>query len=339
MSLRLLIAFIISTNLYAEHTIKNLTYTGYQPYQTAQPYNSGYLQVSDAHRVFFEEFGNPQGVPVLVVHGGPGWGCSAAMSQFFDPAYYRIIMLDQRGSGRSLPFACMDDNTPQAAVHDMELLRTHLNIDQWILFGGSYGTLLSILYGETHPERITAFVLRGICLGRKDDYEHLFYGMGNFFPEAYNEFLSFFTQEEQQDLIGSFYTKCMTYGRAEGQKVADAFMYYDLLCARLYPDVATLKASLDANFTYAVTRAFAYYAYHKFFLEENQLINNIDTIKDIPAYIIHGRYDLICLPSIAYDLYTAWPSAELRFIVNGAHSGYEPAIVQALQTVMNELRA
>jgi proline iminopeptidase len=336
----LLLLFIATSCIASSptHEIKNISYHDFNLYPVTQSFNGGFLQVTQLHRIYFAEFGNPNGVPVLIVHGGPGWGCSALMSQYFDPTHYRIIMLDQRGSGKSVPAACMEDNSPQISVGDMETLRNHLQIEKWILFGGSYGTLLALLYGETHPERVSAFVLRGICLGREQDYTHLFYDMGKFFPEAYADFVACFAQEEKKDLITAMYQRMMSNDTHNAQAVADGFMYYDLLCARLYPEADKLKADLDKIFVFNVTRAFAYYSYHKFFLEENQLLNNIERIKDIPAYIVHGRYDLVCPPSIAYDLYAAWPSAELRFIGNGAHSGYEPAIAQALKSVMDDIQ-
>ncbi|HRN78269.1 MAG TPA: prolyl aminopeptidase [Candidatus Dependentiae bacterium] len=315
--------------------IQNFSFETDTCYTTIKPYYEDYLQVSPYHRIFYAEYGNPNGIPVVVVHGGPGYGCIDSCSKFFDPSYFHIIMFDQRGALKSIPCADMYDNTPQASVHDMELLREHLNIDKWILFGGSYGSLLSILYGETHPDRVLYFVLRGIFLGRKQDYEHLFYGMNKFFPESYQSMLNLLSAEEQSDLITSLHKRIMNSDSSISQPIADAFMYYDGLCSVLNPD---FDDKGDQIVDLSVARAFIHYAAHHFFLEENQLLNNIEKIKHLPAIIVHGRYDLICPPQNAYDLYNVWPNTELWFIENAGHSSEEKILASALTTAMNTLK-
>lgn len=247
-------------------------------------------------------------------------------------------MFDQRGAGRSKPFAQMEDNTPQAAVHDMELLRVHLNIDKWILFGGSYGSFLSLLYGETHPERVTCFILRGIFLGREHEYKNLFYGMGNFFPEAYHDMLNLLSKEEQPTLISALHQRVMNSDSTIHQPIADAFMYYDILCAALNLDHEHVKNTLAHDLALSVGRAFIHYSANRFFIDDNQIINNIHHIKHIPAIIVQGRYDLICLPKNAYQLHTQLPKSQLWFIANAGHALTEPPIAQALKEAMDGLR-
>ena len=339
MLLRLVLSIVFSVTSISAHTIKNICFSEKNLYSIQESFNHGYLAVNDGHQIFFEEFGNPDGMPVLLVHGGPGWDCDKS-SQYFDPNYYRIIMFDQRGCGRSLPFAEMKNNTPQHSVTDMEAIRKYLNIDKWILFGGSYGSLLSILYGETHPDRVYCFVLRGIFLGRKQDYENLLCrdGMGKFFPESYQRMLNLFSEEERTDLIAAMDKRIMSQDEKDHMPLAHAFMYYDLLCAQLFPDFEKIEKNLDQKLALSVSRAFIHYAANNFFLKANQLIRNIEHIKDIPAIIIHGRYDLICPPQNAYELYKKWPLSELWFITNAGHLSTGPSIAQALRNAMDLIK-
>lgn len=311
-----------------------------QMYDTYTSFNYGFLAVSDEHQIFFEEFGNPAGVPVLIVHGGPGFGCEASLTYYFDPAYYRVIMFDQRGCGRSLSSDSMKNNSPQHSVRDMEQLREHLGIDTWILFGGSYGSLLSLLYGQTHPERVQHFVLRGIFLGRKKDYENLLGsdGMAQFFPEEYAQMRDLFSEQEQRDFITALDTRIMSENEHDYAPLARAFMWYDILCATVCPNRQQAQELLRKNFIVDVARAFIHYAAHNFFLTDNQLLDNMGTIAHISATIIHGRYDLICLPSSAYNLACAWPAATLYYIEDAGHSGREPGIAQALKDAMDDIR-
>lgn len=338
----MLLSFIVSTVFSAAficaHNIQNVSFSERNLYAIQEPFNSGYLVVDDVHKIFFEEFGNPKGVSVLVVHGGPGAGCNKSLSQFFDPNYYHIVMFDQRGCGRSVPLAEMKNNTPQDSVKDMEMLRQHLNIDQWILFGGSYGSLLSILYGETYPDRVQCFVLRGIFLGREQDYKNLFYDMGKFFPEIYQQMIDLFAIEERSDLINAMEKRIMNPSETVHMPLAHAFMYYDLLCAQLFPDFEQTKSVLESQVMLNVSRAFIHYAANNFFLKDDQLLNNIEYVQKIPAFIIHGRYDLICLPQNAYDLHVKWPKSELWFVTNAGHLACELSISQALKNAMDEIK-
>lgn len=306
---------------------------------TAQPYEEGYLQVSPLHQIYYAQFGNPQGVPVLCVHGGPCAGCMNTWTAFFDLSFYRVIMFDQRGAIRSRPLAEMKDNTPQFSVEDMETLRKHLQIDKWILFGGSWGSTLSILYGETHPSRVIGFVLRGIFLGRQTDYEHLFYGMRAIFPEAWEEMVRLIPKEERSNLIESIYKRVMDPDPTVHLPMAHAFMRYDTICGTYLPNLQLVhNQDLDDRSALSCTRGFVYYSMNRFFLSENQLLNQIERIAHLPAILIHGRHDVICLPQNAYDLHQKWPNSELWFVPDAGHFSTETSLAKGLKEAMDQVK-
>jgi proline iminopeptidase len=324
----------------AKHDVVSKIYENDTLYTQSLPFNEGYLQVSDLHSIYYAEFGNPQGLPVVTVHGGPGSQCYASWTAFFDQQFYHIIMFDQRGAGRSKPFAEMNENNPQNSIEDMEKLRNHLAIDKWILFGGSYGSFLSILYGETHPERCFGFILRGIFLGRQQDYSYLFYGMKSYYPEAWDEMVELFPEDERSDLISSFYTRIMDPDPSIHLAAARAFMRFDTYCAHLVTDAATIdNVDQDDISTLGIGRAFIYYAAHAFFIEENQILNNLHKVSHLPAIVVQGRYDLICPPQGAYDLYKQWPTSELWFISDAGHSSKEPGIAQGLKEASENMKS
>lgn len=320
--------------LHAEYTheifIKN--FESLDLYQVLEPYEAGYLPVSELHQIYYAQFGNPNGVPVLVVHGGPGAGFSDDYSCFFDLSHYRVIMFDQRGAMRSIPFAEMEDNTPQRSVEDMEALRKHCGVDKWILFGGSWGSALSLLYGETHPEHVLGFILRGIFLGREHEYKHLFYGMGKTFPEAWNEMVQHLPEEEREDLISAFHKRVMNADPYVHLPAAHAFMRFDTICGSLLPDPRAVEdQGRDDDSSLSIGRAFIHYSYNHFFLAENQLLKDLPKITHLPAILVHGRYDMICLPQNAYDLYERWNNAQLWFISDAGHFASEPSTAQGLR--------
>ncbi len=334
---RLAVATLLALNgLSATHQIVNKLYTEQSFYTQTKPFNEGCLKVSQDHSIYFAEFGNPKGIPVITSHGGPGSQCYESWTKFFNPDVYHVIMFDQRGAGRSLPFASMEDNTPQAAVADMEKLRKHLGIDKWVLYGGSYGSFLSILYGETHPENSLGFVLRGIFLCREHDYKHLFYGMKTTFPEIWQEMVDIIPEDERGDLITAFHKRVMDPDPAIHMQAACAFMRFDTFCAHLVPDEQEIEeVNTDIISTLGIGRAFIHYAANAFFIEENQLLNNLDKIAHLPAIIVQGRYDVICPPQGAFDLYQQWPNSELWFISDAGHATSEPGISQGLREAMD----
>lgn len=322
------------------HEVLNKSFESLELYPSTAAYDEGYLQVSELHSLYYAQFGNPAGLPVVVVHGGPGGGCSDGWSSFFDPAYYRVIMFDQRGAGRSMPNAEMRDNTSQRSVEDMEALREHLCIDKWLVFGGSWGSGLSILYGETHPEKCLGFILRGVFLGRQIEYEHVFYGMKGFFPEVWEEMALTIPEDERGDLITAFHKRLMDSNPQVHLPAAHALMRYDTICATLLPDpVLVSQQALDDKSALNVARAFVHYAANQFFFSPNQLVDNISKISHLPAIIIHGRYDTICLPQNAYELHTHWTNSNLWFITDAGHSSSEPSIAKGLREALDEMKA
>lgn len=334
-----LLAFtlIVHAQLYSNERITNKVFETLELYPIMNPYEEGYLQVSELHSLYYAQFGNPNGIPVLVIHGGPGGGCDAAMSAFFDLSYYRVIMVDQRGAMRSKPFTDMRENRPEYLVEDMELLRKYLNIDTWILFGGSWGSALAILYGQTYPERILGFVLRGIFLARKQDYEHIVYGMRKFFPELWQSMVQSLSQAEQTDLITTLHTKVMDTDPKIHMPIAHLFMYYDIVAGtfKANPDLIPKVNDTEAL---SVARAFIHYSANNFFLADNQLLNNIERIAHLPVILIQGRYDIICPPLTAYELHTHWNNSQLWLIPEGGHFGADPCIARGLREAMDEIK-
>ena len=338
MKKQLFFSFLLCVFLNNNCTITNKLFKDVELYPVVEPYQEGYLQVTDLHEIYYAQFGNPQGKPVLVIHGGPGGGCSKELTKMFDLDFYRVIMFDQRGAKRSRPFASMVDNTPQAAVEDMETIREYLAIEKWFVFGGSCGSMLSILYGETHPGRVIGFILRGIFLGREKEYEHLFYGMNKFFPEAWQDMVNLLPENERDDLIPALHKRVMDPDPEIYIPIAYSFMFYDCLCARLCSDHSYVKRVLTYETALSIGRAFIHYSANRFFFEENQLLNNIKKINHLPAIMVQGRYDLICPPENAYDLYKEWPGSKLWFVSNGGHSMGDPAITQGLKIAMEEMK-
>lgn len=328
---------LLAAALAFSHEVTNKLYESLETYPVTTPYDCGYLQVSDIHTIYYAQFGNPDGLPVIVVHGGPGAGCSDFWSSFFDPSFYRVIMFDQRAAQRSTPFAEMFDNTPQASVRDMEALRVCLKIDKWLIFGGSWGSTLSIFYGETHPKRCLGFILRGIFLGRQHEYEHLFYGMKATFPEAWEEMVLEIPIEEREDLIAAFHTRVMDPDPAVHLPAAHAFMRFDTICGALLPDPELLR-DLDDRSALSTARAFIHYCANHFFFSQNQLLDNIGRISHLPLIIVQGRYDIICPPRSAYELFKSWKNSNLWFICNAGHFSSEPSISRGLRLALDEMK-
>lgn len=300
-------------------------------YPIAPPSKQGYLAVSDKHSLYYALYGNPEGIPVVVLHGGPGAGCDQSMTRFFDLDKWYVIMFDQRGAGRSTPRVCMEENTPQHSVADIEVLRNYLGIDQWAIFGGSWGSGLALLYGQNYPDKCLGFILRGIFLARPQDYTHLFYDMGKIFPEAYDPFFHYIPKEERHDLISAYYQRVMDPDPEVHMAAARAFMKYDVICSTHLPNQESVEKIVSNNaLTLSIARACLYYSFHHFFLEPNQILSNMQRIAHIPSIIIHGRWDASCLPEAAYHLHKNWKNSTLWMIPDGGHSASDPAITQAL---------
>ena len=301
-------------------------------------YDSGLLDVGAVHQIYWEQSGNATGVPVVFLHGGPGAGTAPAYRRFFDPTAYRIILFDQRGAGRSTPEADVTDNTTAHLIADIETLRRHLDVERWIVFGGSWGSTLALAYGQAHPDRCIGFILRGVFLF--SDGEVAWFmggegrGMGRFFPEAYRSFLQFIPAVERGDLLGAYYALLIDPDPAVHKPAAAAWCAYENACSRLIP--ANSKAD-DAKSTgqyyggaLSMARIEAHYMMNRGFLAPDQLINGIKAIERHPAIIVQGRYDMVCPIAAADRLACAWPGAQYRVVPDAGHSSMEPSIRAAL---------
>ena len=295
-----------------------------------EPYDSGMLQLDALHTMYWEQSGNPSGVPILFLHGGPGAGSTPAHRQFFDPVYYRIVIFDQRGSGRSIPLGEIRDNTTPHLIHDIETLRQHLGIEKWLIFGGSWGSTLALAYGEAHPNRCLGFILRGIFLCRKQEIEWFLYGLRNFFPEAWNNFVRLLLPTERDNILSAYYQRLLSPDPTVHMPAARAWGAYEGTCSTLLPSPETVNFFSGDIVALGLARMEAHYFSHEIFLPDNALLDNVSKLHPIPATIIQGRYDAVCPIVSAADLHDAWPQAEYIIIDNAGHSAWEPGIQTAL---------
>jgi proline iminopeptidase len=308
-------------------------------YPETSAYDEGYLKVSSVHNVYYAQYGNPDGIPVLVVHGGPGAGCNTSHVRVCDPTYFRIICLDQRGAVRSQPMGEIRENTTLDLIADMEKLRMHLNIDQWILWGFSWGSALSLAYSQHYPNAVIGLVLRGVFLGREEECLQLINNMKDHFPEAWQEFAEFLPENERHDLLKAYYLRVIDPDPKVHLPAAKAFMKYDIICSTLLKRDDLVEQFLENSVqVLCVTRIFMHYAYHQCFFTPNQLLNNAHKIKHLPVTIIHGRYDVITRPQAAYELHKALPNSKLIFIQDAGHAGIEPGISTAVVKTFNNFK-
>jgi proline iminopeptidase len=303
-----------------------------------EPYRTGMLPVDDLHTLYWEECGNPDGQPVLFLHGGPGSGASPRHRQFFDPAHYRIVLFDQRGAGRSLPLGEYRNNTTPLLIEDIERLRAMLGIEQWLVFGGSWGSTLSLAYGEAHPERCLGFVLRGIFLCTKEEIDWFLNGVRWFYPEVHAQFASLVPEEERGDLLKAFGKRLFSDDPAVYLPAARAWGRYEGSCLFLRPDAAAIEDFGSDAISLGVGRLEAHYFLHDGFFTPDQLIRNIDRIRHLPAVIVQGRYDVLCPPAIAFRLKAAWPEARMHVIGDAGHAAYEPGIAAALVAATEQFK-
>ena len=304
-----------------------------------EPHASGMLDLEGPHRMFWEESGNPRGVPVVFLHGGPGAGSSAVHRQFFDPAFYRIVVYDQRGAGRSQPLGCLENNTTPALVGDLERLREHLAIDRWVVFGGSWGSTLAIAYAEHHPERCRALVLRGIFLCRKSEIDWFLYGLRAIFPEPWRTFSSFIPEAERGDLLTAYHKRLVDPDPAVHMPAARCWSVYEGSCSTLLPNPALVADFASDRVALGLARIEAHYFRHDIFLPENFLLDNARRMKDIPGVIVQGRYDIVCPTVSADDLHRAWPEAEYIVVADAGHSAFEPGIRSRLVLATEALKS
>jgi proline iminopeptidase len=288
--------------------------------------------VSERHHIYYEQCGNPAGKPVVILHGGPGAGCGAKMRCFHDPAKYRIVLFDQRGAGRSTPHADLVDNTTWHLVADIEQLRAHLGIDRWQVFGGSWGSTLALAYAETHPDAVTELVLRGIFMLRRWELEWFYQeGASRVFPDAWENYLAAIPVVERHDLISAYHRRLTHEDPAVRLAAARAWSVWEAATSFLYQDPAFMHSHEEDAFALAFARIECHYFVNGGFFEvEDQLLRDVSKIRDIPATIVHGRYDVVCPVANAWDLHRAWPEADLRIIADAGHSGFEAGITDAL---------
>jgi proline iminopeptidase len=301
-------------------------------YPEIEPYDSGFLQVSPLHRVYFEECGNPKGKPVVFVHGGPGAGCNAKSRRFFDPARYRIVLFDQRGCGRSTPHAELTDNTTWHLVADMELLREHLKLPRWQVFGGSWGSTLALAYAQAHPDRVSELVLRGIFMLRRWELEWFYQkGCDAIFPDAWEDYLAAIPAVERGDLMGAYYRRLTSADAGVRMAAAKAWSMWEGGTSFLQPSADYIASTGSDEFALAFARIECHYFVHGgFFDADDQLLRDAHRLKRIPAVIVQGRYDVVCPIRSAWDLHRAWPEADLRIVGDAGHSALEPGITHEL---------
>ena len=296
-----------------------------------EPYQTRSISVSEGHRLHVEECGRSDGLPVVFLHGGPGAGCERYHRRFFDPDVYRIVLFDQRGSGRSTPHAELEGNTTQQLVADIEIVRTTLGIDRWVVFGGSWGSTLGLVYAETHPQRVLALVLRGIFLCRPRDI-HWFYQDGASFlmPDHWQDYRDVIPESERGDMVSAYYRRLTGPDEVACMAAARAWSQWEGRASTLLPKTQVVDHFVDPHTALSLARIECHYFMNDSFLEADQILNNIQRLRNIPGYIVHGRYDVVCPVEQAWALHQAWPGSHLHIIQDAGHSATEPGIVDAL---------
>lgn len=307
-------------------------------YPEIKPYREHKVNVDAPHVLHVEECGNPDGIPVLFLHGGPGSGCEAYHRRFFDPEKYRIVLFDQRGCGRSTPHGCLELNTTQYLVADIEVIRTLLQIDDWVLFGGSWGSTLALVYAQTHPERVRGMIVRGIFLSRQKDLDWFYKdGANRVFPDAWTDLIKPVRENMRNDLITAYDKLLHSNNDLQRMSAAKAWSAWEGHCATLRPNTNVLDHFTDTHTAVSLALIEVHYFKHHSFLEENQILRDMDRIKHIPGMIVHGRYDMICPLDNATDLHHEWVNSELQIIRDAGHSAAEAGITDALVRATDEM--
>jgi proline iminopeptidase len=309
-------------------------------YPDIEPYDRGTLRVSPLHAIYYEQSGNPKGKPVVFVHGGPGGGSDPRQRRFFDPSAYRIILFDQRGCGRSVPHASLEENTTWHLVADMEALRTHLHIARWQVFGGSWGSTLALAYAEKFPHVVTELVLRGIFLLRKSEIDWFYQrGASALFPDAWEDYLAPIPEAERGDLLHAYYTRLTSENTAERLRAAKAWSVWEGRTSFLFQNDELVAKNDQDDYALAFARIEAHYFVNRgFFEKETQLLDDVHRIRHIPAVIAQGRYDVVCPMESAWALHRAWPEAKLVVVPDAGHSALEAGTLHALVSATDRFR-
>lgn len=309
-------------------------------YEPIEPFDTGMLAVSPIHTIYYEQCGNPDGKPVVFLHGGPGGGIVSLYRRFFDPKAYRIVLFEQRGSGLSTPHANLEDNTTWHLVEDIEKIREHLGIESWQVFGGSWGSTLALAYAQRHPDRVRELVLRGIFLCRPKEIKWFYQeGASAIYPDVWEEYVSVIPEEERGDFLSAYHRRLTSDDEAVRLEAARAWSVWEGSTSKLFPDAAMIEDFSDPEFALAFARIECHYFMNNaFFDSDNYLIENVDKIRHIPAVIVQGRYDVVCPMMSAWELHRAWPEAELRVTPDAGHSATEPGNISALIEATDRFR-
>lgn len=307
-------------------------------YPEIKPYARHELAVEPPHVLYVDESGSADGLPVLFIHGGPGAGCDAASRRYFDPNLYRIVTFDQRGCGRSTPYASLENNTTQALVADIERIREHLGVDKFVLFGGSWGSSLALAYAQAHPQRVHGLILRGIFLCRPQEF-HWFYqeGASRLFPDYWEDYIAPIPPQERGNLMGAFYKRLTGSDQIAQMHAAKAWSTWEGRTATLRPNPQVVDRFSEAHRALSIARIECHYFVNDAFLEPDQLLRDMPRIAHLPGIIVHGRYDAICPLDNAWALHQAWPNSELQIIRDAGHSAAEPGITDALVRAAEEM--
>ncbi|MCA1618348.1 MAG: prolyl aminopeptidase [Acidobacteria bacterium] len=310
-------------------------------YPPIEPFGTGRLQVSPAHNIYYEQCGNPQGQPVVFLHGGPGGGITPDYRRYFDPAAYHVVLFDQRGSGQSTPHASLEENTTWALVEDIEKLRAHLSVETWHVFGGSWGSTLALAYAETHPDRVRTLTLRGIFLCRPQEIRWFYQeGTSWLFPDVWEEYERVIPEEERGDFVSAYYRRLTGEDEAARLEAARAWSVWEGSTSKLIFDYSTIEKFADPQFALAFARIECHYFMNNaFFPTDNYLVENVGKIRHIPAVIVQGRYDVVCPMRSAWDLHRAWPEADFRVVPDAGHSVTEPGIIHELIEATDRFKA
>ncbi len=307
-------------------------------YPPVIPFDSGYLKVDDIHTIYYEQSGNKDGVPVIFLHGGPGAGSSPKHRQFFDPAHYRIVIFDQRGSGRSAPAGELRNNTTELLIDDIETLRMKFGIAKWHVFGGSWGSTLALAYAVAHPNRVMSLTLRGIFLMMQREIDWFLSGIRAVYPDAWREFMKPLPEDQRKDILGNYF-KLLTHDNpAIRLKAAQHWAAFESYCCMLVPREQMVEDAKDPTHALPISRIEAHYFLYNKFHPENYLLRNVDKIRHIPAVIIQGRYDVICPMETAWELKEAWPEAQWVLVPDAGHSAFEPSITSALVAATDKFK-
>ena len=302
-----------------------------------EPLDSGMLALDELHTMYWETSGKPDGVPVLFLHGGPGGGSSPEHRRFFDPAFFRAVLFDQRGAGASTPLGETAGNTTQQLVADIERLRDYLGVERWLIFGGSWGSTLGLAYGEAHPDRCLGFLLRGIFLGRPSEIEWFLYGLKNVFPEAWLKFAGMLPESERDDLLRGYLKRLFDPNPRVHMPYARAWSEYEGTCSTLLPNPELVRHFSDEAL--GLARLEAHYFAHQCFLAPNELLARLDRVRHLPAVIVQARYDMVCPIVNADELARAWPSARYVVVPDAGHSVWEPPVRAAVIAELDRFKA